>query len=163
MRASSLVTLLILAIFDSAFAESGGAFLGAQLVPLTPDAMKRLGTTLGNGALVTGTLPGSPAAQAGLKSDDVVVSADGRSVTSPSDLALIVVHHAPGQTITLQIVDVSQGFNSRNVIIELLAPPVNVQTSGVLAQSQEEAQTVANSADYGIYDGFDDFDAGGDA
>jgi putative serine protease PepD len=73
--------------------ERGGtvqhAFLGVGSVPGR------------GGALVKRVQRGSPAAQAGLRSGDVIVSLDGRPVRDPSALAAAVAAHEPGDTVAL--------------------------------------------------------------
>ncbi len=53
------------------------------------------------GALVTTVHPGSPAAAAGMKEDDLIVAVNGKKVSSES-LGGAVTVHAPGTTITLE-------------------------------------------------------------
>jgi C-terminal processing protease CtpA/Prc len=53
------------------------------------------------GALVTTVHPGSPAAVAGMKEDDLIVAVNGKKVNSES-LGGAVTLHAPGTTITLE-------------------------------------------------------------
>jgi len=53
------------------------------------------------GALVTTVHPGSPAAVAGMKEDDLIVAVNGKKVSSES-LGGAVTVHAPGSTITLE-------------------------------------------------------------
>jgi putative serine protease PepD len=44
---------------------------------------------------------GSPAAQAGLKSGDVVLAVDARQVTSSSDLVVALRFHDPGDAVAV--------------------------------------------------------------
>ncbi len=53
------------------------------------------------GAMVTTVHPGSPAAVAGMKEDDLIVAVNGKKVSSES-LGGAVTVHAPGTTITLE-------------------------------------------------------------
>ena len=53
------------------------------------------------GAMVTTVHPGSPAAVAGMKEDDLIVAVNGKKVNSES-LGGAVTLHAPGTTITLE-------------------------------------------------------------
>ena len=61
------------------------------------------GTT--SGATVTGVLPGSPAARAGLEQGDVITSVDGRSIASSTTLTSVILKRAPGTTVSLKWVD----------------------------------------------------------
>jgi Do/DeqQ family serine protease len=72
-----------------ASAERGGKavqrpWLGAKLQAVTPDIADSLGLSRPVGALVNNVLRGSPAAQAGLKVGDLILSIDGQSVDDPT-------------------------------------------------------------------------------
>ncbi len=54
------------------------------------------------GALVTDVQPGTPAAKVGLKAGDLITAVDGVAITSMSELAAIVRHHAPGDRVRLR-------------------------------------------------------------
>jgi Do/DeqQ family serine protease len=68
-----------------ASAKGGGKavkrpWLGARLQTVTPEIAETLGLKAPNGALVANVTPGSPAARAGLKLSDLIVSIDGQSI-----------------------------------------------------------------------------------
>jgi Do/DeqQ family serine protease len=72
-----------------ASAKSGGSavkrpWLGARLQAVTPEIADTLGIKLPNGALVASVVPNSPAARAGLKLSDLIVSIDGQTVEDPN-------------------------------------------------------------------------------
>jgi Do/DeqQ family serine protease len=72
-----------------ASAKSGGdavkrPWLGAKLQAVTPEIAESLGLKRPAGALVANVLPESPAARAGLKAGDLIVSIDGQSVDDPN-------------------------------------------------------------------------------
>ena len=60
--------------------------LGVQVQTLTAEIAAMLGTTPGQGAVVTEVRAGSPAETAGLKAGDVIVSIDNRPVASDNDI-----------------------------------------------------------------------------
>jgi len=60
--------------------DRGWIAVGGQ--DITPDIARALHTTRHNGAIVSEVQPGAPAATAGLKAGDVIVSVDGVPVTS---------------------------------------------------------------------------------
>jgi len=74
---------------DRQTAEAGGAApgkIGLGLQTLTPDVASSLGLDRGTrGAVITDVLPGSPAADAGLKPGDVIVEVDRKPVASSDD------------------------------------------------------------------------------
>jgi Do/DeqQ family serine protease len=59
-------------------------YLGAKLQTVTPDIADSLGLQRPAGALVASVFPGGPAAKAGLKSGDLIVSIDGAPVDDPN-------------------------------------------------------------------------------
>jgi Do/DeqQ family serine protease len=66
-------------------AKSGGSavkrpWLGAKLQAITPEIADSLGLKRPAGALIASIIPGGPAADAGLKAGDVIVSVDGQAV-----------------------------------------------------------------------------------
>ena len=72
-----------------ASAKTGGSavkrpWLGAKLQPLTNEIAESLSLKRPAGALVASVFPDSPAARAGLKSGDVIVSVDGQAVDDPN-------------------------------------------------------------------------------
>jgi S1-C subfamily serine protease len=57
-----------------------------------------------DGALVVNVESGSPAAQAGVQEQDVVIAVDGEPVASSEELVVAVDAHEPGDTVTLELV-----------------------------------------------------------
>lgn len=69
------------------------AFLGVQVSSSAFNA--------GSGVTIAGTVPGAAAANAGLGAGDVILSVDGHSITSGSDLQSAIADHHPGDTVTV--------------------------------------------------------------
>jgi Do/DeqQ family serine protease len=59
-------------------------WLGAKLQEVTPDIADSLGLKRPAGALVASLVPDSPAARAGIKTGDLIVTIDGQTVEDPS-------------------------------------------------------------------------------
>jgi serine protease Do len=76
--------------------------LGAYVQELTPKLAAGFGVKATKGAIVADLLPDGPAAKAGLKKDDVIVSMNGKDVDGRS-LRLAVGSMAPGSTINLKV------------------------------------------------------------
>ncbi len=66
------------------------ALLGVRTQPVTDEVQRRLHLPAAKGALVVGRTIGSPADQAGIPLDAVIVSFNGAAVDSPQDLARAV-------------------------------------------------------------------------
>jgi Do/DeqQ family serine protease len=60
------------------------AWLGAKLQEVTPEIADSLGLKRPSGALIASLVPGGPAARAGLKTGDLLVSIDGIDIEDPN-------------------------------------------------------------------------------
>lgn len=99
------------------------AFLGVEVVSLTPELRVADGLAPSAGALVTAVLPGSPAAGAGLEPGDVIVAIEGHRLTSASDLALLVGAARPGQRVVVTFYRLA---SVQRVAVTLASAPVPV-------------------------------------
>ncbi|QSQ27367.1 trypsin-like peptidase domain-containing protein [Pyxidicoccus parkwayensis] len=79
------------------------AWLGVGIQDLNRDLASALKLTVNEGAILTQVNPGSPAAKAGLKTDDVITAIDGRKVSSSSELTRTVALKRPGSVSTLTV------------------------------------------------------------
>ena len=79
-------------------------WLGAKLQPLTPELSKEFNLKRPAGAVVTSVTAGSPAARAGLKAGDVIVSVDGQAVDDPNAFDYRFSTHALGGQAQLGVV-----------------------------------------------------------
>ncbi len=87
------------------------AWVGIVGMTLAPDLARQRRFAVNRGVLVLDVAPGSPAEAVGLRGDqpegmlgDVIVSADGREVSSWEDLLLVLGEREPGQKLRLEIV-----------------------------------------------------------
>jgi serine protease Do len=78
-------------------------WLGVSPQVLTPRLARALGAPDAAGVLVADVNPGGPAAQAGLRSGDIVVAIDTTPVASPVDLARVVEALVPGRGVSLRL------------------------------------------------------------
>jgi serine protease Do len=89
-------------LIDSGKVSRG--FLGINIQPLTPELAKEFNLPdESSGVLVGGVTANGAAAQAGLEDGDVVVEFNGKKVTDPRSLQLLVAQTAPGSKVTLHI------------------------------------------------------------
>jgi serine protease Do len=79
-------------------------WLGVSIQPVTKEIADALGLDKAEGALVSAPQPGTPAATAGLKSGDVIVSLDGATVEDARALARRIAAEGAGKKITLGVV-----------------------------------------------------------
>ena len=85
--------------------EHGGVvsrgYLGVNIQPVTPAIAELSSMKSAEGAIVDQVMPGTPAAEAGLKSGDVITKLDGKDVHDASDLSLRVASVKPGAKVQL--------------------------------------------------------------
>ncbi|MGE5190697.1 MAG: DegQ family serine endoprotease [Gemmatimonadota bacterium] len=79
-------------------------WLGVQIQRLTPDIAEGLGIPGKHGALVSEVLKDGPAEKAGIRTGDVIVSFDGRSVADEHELAQLVAATKPGSKATVDVI-----------------------------------------------------------
>ena len=74
-----------------------------------------------SGVTITGTLSGSPAANAGLTAGDVITSVGGQSVSTSQNIAQVLVKYHPGDSISIGWVD--QSGQSQTTTVTLANGP----------------------------------------
>ncbi|HEY7601027.1 MAG TPA: DegQ family serine endoprotease [Methylomirabilota bacterium] len=79
-------------------------WLGVSIQPLTQELAKSFGLTGTQGALVASVSEDSPAARAGLKEGDVIVTFDGKPVEAPRVLPSMVANTPIGRPVPVGIV-----------------------------------------------------------
>ena len=78
-------------------------WLGVLIQPVTEDIADGLGLKEAKGALVTEPQEDSPAAKAGLKSGDAILTVNGGEVKDSKDLARRIAAFSPGSSVALEI------------------------------------------------------------
>jgi serine protease Do len=78
-------------------------WIGVQIQPVTADIADSLGMKDAHGALVAEPQPNSPAAKAGIKSGDVIVSLDDRPIPDARTLARRISSMAPGTAVKIGV------------------------------------------------------------
>ena len=98
------------------------AWLGLSFEELTPKLASALGVKASKGAVVVDIVSDGPAAQSGLRKDDVIVGINGKDVDGRS-LRLAVGSLAPGTTIDLKVL---RDGSERKYSVTLAAMPDTV-------------------------------------
>ncbi len=106
-------------------------WLGLQLQAVSAEVAEGLGLKGEGGTLVADVLPDSPAARAGVRPGDVILSVDGKSLERLTTLPRIVADTKPGSTLTL-------GISRKGQTVDL---PVHVG-----AQPKDERVAAADDA-----------------
>jgi S1-C subfamily serine protease len=97
-------------------------YLGVGVVTLTPDIAQRFKIKADHGAVVQDLPAGGPAAKAGLQQDDVIVTFDGKNVTSGSGLVSLIRPHQPGDKVQLTYI---RGQDSHTATVTLGTKPAD--------------------------------------
>ena len=117
--------------------QSSGGFIGVGLQQLTAAVRKQLHYNGPSGAVVAKVFAGYPADKAGLSPGDVITSANGDLIFSPSDLTRIIGATPAGGSLRL---DVWSGDSHRVVVVSVMARPASY------APNAERAPSVAAQA-----------------
>jgi putative serine protease PepD len=80
-------------------------------------------STSGPGALVGTVNPGTPADNAGIRTDDLIVALDGKPIRTPSELSLAVLQKQPGDSVKIEL---KRGGSTRTVTVKLGRRPNQV-------------------------------------
>ncbi len=98
-------------------------WLGATLDPVNADVAESLGLTRPQGALISRVIPGGPAAKAGLKVGDLVLSVDGHEIDDPDGFGFRFANRALGGSVK---VGLRRGKAAGEVEIAAVAAPETV-------------------------------------
>src|SRR5581483_9179244 len=114
-------------------------WLGVSIQEVNQDLAKQFGLSETKGALVSEVLPDSPAAAAGVKSGDVIISFDGKPVESPAILRNMVAQTAVGKTAKVEVLR----ENKRQTIsVKIAEQPKDIARAGeeeTLGSEQDES------------------------
>lgn len=95
-------------------------WLGAGGDPVTGQVAASLGLDSPRGVRITNVYANGPAAKAGLRKDDVVLSIDGREVYGDKDMKFIAATKAEGEVINVKVL---RGGREQILQVRLAAPP----------------------------------------
>jgi serine protease Do len=117
--------------------EHGGVvsrgYLGVQIQPVSQDIADGLGLKAVKGALIDEAQPGTPAAEAGLKSGDVITKLNGQEVKDPADLTRHVGALKPGEKVELSFL---RDGTEKTVGLTLAAQKTEQTAKAEAAQSE---------------------------
>jgi len=102
------------------------AYLGVQSQPVTADLAYQLGLQSDHGAYVLAVTNDGPAATAGIRDGDVIVSIDGQPVATSDDVAAILAGLQPDDTVTVEVVTPSGSQRSFDVTLGVRPLPAEL-------------------------------------
>ena len=98
---SNLVKLLVPQLATKGKVEWG--WLGVSITEVGDDDLGRLKLREAKGVLVRGVMPGEPADQGGVKTDDVIIALDGTTLADPRDLQRVVSTTPVGKRVRMVV------------------------------------------------------------
>jgi serine protease Do len=101
-------------------------WLGVQIQEVTPAIAASLGIEGDHGAIVANVTPGSPAARAGLKQGDVILSFNGTELKQMRDLPRLVATASPDATAPIAV---WRNGQKRDLNVTIGEAPENPQTA----------------------------------
>jgi S1-C subfamily serine protease len=81
-----------------------GAFIGVEIMSLTPAVQAQYGFTVSSGAVVMSVISGTGAATAGLRQGDIIVKINATTIGSAQDVSSVISALKPGDSVSLHIV-----------------------------------------------------------
>lgn len=78
-------------------------FIGVQIQPVTPEIAEAAGLKQPHGALVAAAERNGPAAKAGIKRGDTILSVDGVSIKDARELSRKIATYAPGSKVKITV------------------------------------------------------------
>lgn len=143
--------------------SSSGGYLGVYLADVkSEERAKELKLAEVRGAVVGKVVEGSPAAKAGLKENDVILSFDGEPVRSAAHVHRLLVETPPGRTVTLKInragveqtVKATLGERSWDVSGRLFRPELEAVPDSARKATEEAMKQLERLREDGRVQGF---------
>ena len=128
--------------------KSGGSvnrgWLGVKIQNIDDDTAASLGLTEPKGALVSEVTAGGPAADAGLKNGDAILSVNGNKVADSRDLARQIAGYAPNAKVEVRIL---RGQKEQTVAVKLGLFPSGKELAKVESGKPASAEPQATEMD----------------
>ncbi len=114
-------------------------WLGVTVQPLDQDLADFFGISMNDGVLVSSVIPDGPAAKAGLKSGDVIVSVNSEKISGTTDILQKVGYAKVGEKITLEII---RDKKSMEVVATVAERPIISEDTGFVARETLPSEAV---------------------
>ena len=136
--ASGVVKTVVQQLKDSGVVQRG--WLGVEIQPVTPELAETLGVKNPSGALVARETANSPAANAGVKTGDVITAVNGDAVADPKDLSRRIAALGPQKTADLAI---WRNGAAQTIAVTLGAMPMDKEANAETPARAEESTPFA--------------------
>jgi serine protease Do len=140
---SSIAQNVVQQLIETGEVERG--FIGVNLQAIDEALARALGLEDTQGAIVAGVKPGAPAAVAGIREGDVILSVDGGPVEDPRDLSRTVADIAPGTDVPIMVfrdgerIEITLTIAERDRAAQAdVAPPAEGEMMGLAVGSVPE-------------------------
>jgi len=94
------------------------AYLGVTHRLLTPQVAAILNTPIQQGALIIEVSPNTPAAQAGLQKDDVILAVGDQKIDENHSLVSVLMRYRPGDTVTIKVKRGNEELTLKATLVE---------------------------------------------
>lgn len=108
-----------------------GAYLGVQMLALTPELREHFGVPREVGVMISRISEDSPAEQAGVEVGDIVTAVDGESVDSPGALARRIAGREEGETVRLEVSREGEALTIEATLEKRARPVVDIRHFGI--------------------------------
>ncbi len=110
---SATILSLLKALKAGESVVNHGAFMGVEIMSMTPSLELQFGFSVSTGALIQGVVPNSGAAAAGLKQGDIIARINSTPIHSAQDVTGVISALHPGDVVTMAIVRGTQHLTVR--------------------------------------------------
>ena len=112
-------------------------YIGIYLGNLDADKVKALNLKSSNGVFIAGTVPGGPAAAAGITKNDIITAVDGKEVNSAGAFVGEIAAKKVGQSVKLTI---SRNGKTSEVSVTLAKTPNAIEQQRIMQQKMQQQQ-----------------------
>ncbi len=116
------------------------SWIGVQIQPVSADIADSLSLKSTKGALIAEPQKGSPAAEAGLKSGDVITAVNGDLIEGPRELARKISGLSPDHTVDVTI---QRDGREKTLPVKLAAMPGEPKEAGLTSAEQSRTSLAA--------------------
>ncbi|HET8845989.1 MAG TPA: trypsin-like peptidase domain-containing protein, partial [Ktedonobacteraceae bacterium] len=106
-------------INDGSVTHTGRAFMGVSISSVTQAVADQNNLGVNSGAVISSLTAGGPAANAGLRQNDVITQIDTTAIHSTTDVSSALLQHKPGDTVTIKYYRGTQQLSTNLVLGEL--------------------------------------------